>query len=68
MFQVLISYYRCLFKGKYDLGCIAKSSAKGPRSKTRKYLARQREEINNRSELQQEEAIQPVVGEVAIQV
>ena len=35
--------FRCLFKGKYDLDSITKlNTAKGPRSKTRKYLARQR--------------------------
>lgn len=37
---------RCLFRGKYDLSCIAKPNTKGPRSKTRKYLARQRDEVS----------------------
>jgi hypothetical protein len=36
---------RCLFKGKYDLDSITKlssSTGKGPHSRTRKYLARQK--------------------------
>jgi hypothetical protein len=77
------NFCRCLFKGKYDLGCIAKSNAKGPRSQTRKFLARQREESNksesgeissldvsqpNRQEGIEPQASVPEKAEVAIQV
>jgi len=48
---------RCLFRGNFDLGFVNKHSQQGPRTKTRKYIANQREKYSGTSVISSDVAL-----------